>query len=94
MIVTCVRCEEDIYDCAAVGRDFAGAAVVPEDFTPLIETDPQPEAGTEMKCPRCGEDFFVPQRDPKTGAEHIVLRVGRAWWPHPPIYGVDNEVES
>lgn len=79
MNVECVECGTPIYDCKAVGRDFAGAKIQAEDFEPLGPW-PKPVNGEQTVCPVCGKNFFFNDQG------RALLRLeGGAWWPHPPL---------
>lgn len=78
--VICVSCEEPIFFCKAVGRDYIGGKLKAEDFVPLCSSDP-PEDGDDMLCPRCGKQFAL-----TNGKGGVILKLeGDSWWPHPPI---------
>ncbi len=78
-IVICSKCGERIFECKAVGRDFSGARVTPEDFVPLGDFS-APKEGESMDCPKCGKLFAYP-----IGRGQLVLKLeGGLWWPHPP----------
>lgn len=79
-VVVCTKCGERIFECKAVGRDYAGTRVEPEDFIPLGDY-PAPQANESMDCPLCGRLFASP-----IGKGQLALKLeGGLWWPHPPI---------
>ena len=79
-VVICAKCDEPIYKCLAVGRDYAGATAQADDFVPLGDWD-KPEDHGFMGCPKCGKLFACP-----VGEGQLVLKLEDGqWWPHPPI---------
>ena len=78
--VVCVQCDAEIYECSAVGKDYAGERVDADDFIPLGEYA-APKQKEEMLCPVCNKPFVYP-----IGAGQCVLKLtNNLWWPHPPI---------
>lgn len=76
MKVRCIQCQEIIYECSAVGNEWAGTAVNAGDFTPIAEGDPHPTEDEEPLCPRCGLPFCT--------EDFRLLLENWAWWPSPP----------
>lgn len=80
MIVRCVRCGADIYECTVVGKVYSGTRVRATDFVPLNPQDQQPKDGDKMTCPRSGEIFCAGE------SPHLVLQLNDgSWWPYPPV---------
>lgn len=81
-VIVCVHCDEPLYVCKAIGREYAGAQVEAEDFIPVDDSIPQPKNGDEMVCPKCGETYMERASE---GGGVVAKLAGNAWWPHPPI---------
>lgn len=81
-VVICQACKNRLYTCSAVGREFAGAEMRPEDLTPLEEDIKQPEFGDPMVCPKCGS---FPYHSAHPGRSAVVLELeDGSFWPYPP----------
>jgi len=78
-LVCCAVCGSPIFYCAAIGRDYSGAVIEPEDWTPYCSHYEQPKRNDAMLCPECGEQFGI-----STKGGFVFLLESGAWWPFPP----------